>query len=162
MAKRYNRIATLARRRTNGNPGPWDFQIGHPWGFLATSRHLRSRPALSKAVADFLLSDASMAGDFEDMLMMMTVYKLRVSKRVKLHLKQWLKAGCPTWKDNPALSAALVALYAGELSNGLHTYYEVRGASSRFWNAAHDSSLPVDRDGEPVINFDETGALITA
>jgi len=137
MAKRYNRIATLASRRTNGNPGPWDFQIGHPCGFLATSRHLRSRPALSKAVSDFLLGDASMSGDFEDMLMMMTVYKLRVSKRVKLHLKQWVKAGCPTWKNNSALSVALVKLYTGKFNNELHTYYDIRDASRNFWNAAN-------------------------
>jgi hypothetical protein len=101
-----------------------------------------------------------MSGDFEDMLMMMTVYKLKVSKRVKLHLKQWVKAGCPTWKKNSALSAGLVKLYTGKFDREVSTYYDVRDVSSKFWNAA-DGELPVDCDGEPVINFDETGALIT-
>lgn len=138
MAKRHNRISTLVNRATNGNAGPWGFQIGHPCGFLATSRHLYYRPGLSKAVGDFLLSDASMSGDFEDMLMMMTVYKLKVSRRVKLHLKQWLKAGCPTWKDNPALSTALLWLYT---ESKISYYPSVLDANQKFWNATNRGEL---------------------
>jgi hypothetical protein len=91
---------------------------------------------LSKAVGDYLLSDASMSGDFEDMLMMMTVYKLKVSKRVKLHLKQWVKAGCPTWKNNIALGIALAALYTGKFGNSASTYYDVRDISNKLWTSA--------------------------
>jgi hypothetical protein len=136
MAKRYNRISTLVNLKPSSNPGPWGLEIGHPCGFLATDRHLRTRPSLSKAVGDYLLSDASMSGDFEDMLMMMTVYKLKVSKRVKLHLKQWVKAGCPTWKNNIALGIALAALYTGKFGNSASTYYDVRDISNKLWTSA--------------------------
>ena len=134
MATRHNRLFTLLSRRTNCNAGPWGYQVGHPCGFIATTRHLRARPSLSKAVGDMLLDDATMSGDFEDMLMMMKVYKLSLSKRVKLHLKQWVKAGCPTWRENEALSRALVKLYTGGF--GEMTTYQTRDASAELWEAA--------------------------
>lgn len=136
MSVRRNRIATLANRNTNENCGPWELAVGHPCGFIASSRHLRARPKLSKAVGDFLLSDATMSGDFEDMLSLMVVYRLKVSKRVKLHLKQWHKLGCPTWKKNDALSLALHMLYTGGLADACSTSYEVRDCSAKFWATA--------------------------
>lgn len=161
MAKRMNKVAALINRNGGKNAGPWDFQIGHPCGFIATSRHLRSRPALSKAVGDFLLADASMSGDFEDMLMMMSVYKLSLSKRVKLHLKQWMKLGCPTWKGNKDLSAGLVWLYT--TNTGYGCYYHIRDTSAELWAASNSKlgELPIDCDGEPIINFRADGSLVT-
>lgn len=159
MPKRFNRIATAIGRVTTDNVGPWELAVGHPCGFISSSRHLRARPKLSKAVGDFLLSDATMSGDFENMLSLMVVYRLKVSKRVKLHLKQWHKLGCPTWKKNDALSRGLHRLYTGGLADAVPTMYDVRDCSAKFWAAS--DTLPVDVDGEPVINFDENGVLIT-
>jgi hypothetical protein len=161
MTTRHNRVTMLTNRNTNGNAGPWGFQIGHPCGFIATSRHLRSRPRLSKAVGDFLLADASMSGDFEDMLMMMSVYKLKLSKRVKLHLKHWVALGCPTHKENHALSKGLVWLYTFNGADAPPAYYVVRDMARDMW-AATNRPLPIDCDGEPIINFDAAGDLITA
>lgn len=162
MAKRMNKLATLINRKGGKNAGPWGIQIGHPCGFIATSRHLRSRPALSRAVGDFLLADASMSGDFEDMLMMMSVYKLSLSKRVKLHLKQWMKAGCPTWKNNKGLSAGLVWLYT-ETNREYASYDFFRDTSAELWAASNSElgELPIDCDGEPIINFRADGSLVT-
>jgi hypothetical protein len=137
MTTRHNRLCTLINRHTNANAGPWGIQIGHPCGFIATDRHLAARPSLSKSVGDFLLNDASMAGDFEDMLMMMKVHGCKLSKRVKLHLKHWVKAGCPTHKNNSALSIALHGLYTGKFKNIVSTHYEVRDLNHKFWSASN-------------------------
>lgn len=162
MAKRMNKLAALINRKGGKNEGPWGIQIGHPCGFIATSRHLRSRPALSKAVGDFLLEDASMSGDFEDMLMMMQCYRLKLSKRVNLHLKQWVKAGCPTWRDNKGLSEGLVWLYS-KVDRSWSAYDFFRDTSDDLWKAAAptEGKIPVDIDGEPIINFRADGSLVT-
>jgi hypothetical protein len=162
MAKRMNKLAALINRKGGNNAGPWGIQIGHPCGFIATSRHLQSRPALSKAVGDFLLEDASMSGDFEDMMAMMQVYRLKLSKKVKLHLKQWMKLGCPTWKENQGLSNGLVWLYT-KIDREYASYHFFRDTSAELWAASNSElgELPIDCDGEPVINFRADGSLVT-
>lgn len=95
MPKRLSKVNSVVRRDLKELPDV--VLIGHPCGFIAPVGWLRSRPKLSIAAGDFLLNDASMQGDFEEMLCKMIIGGATVSRRVKRHLKHWYSKGCPHW-----------------------------------------------------------------
>ena len=61
MPKRLNKVATIVEKKLSENAC---YSIGHPCGFIAPGPWLARRPKASRAVADFLVNDATFSGDF--------------------------------------------------------------------------------------------------
>jgi hypothetical protein len=96
MPKRVTKIVAVISKQLYEHPE--HCSIGHPCGFIAPGPWLGSRPKYSVAVGDFLLNDASFAGDFETMLIELMLCNGEVSSKVKKHLRFWARKGCPTWQ----------------------------------------------------------------
>lgn len=119
MAKRYCRMTTVIHNSgpRYGNP---EWLIGHPCGPIANYRWLKEHPKDSVRTAELLLQDANITkGDFETMIMRMHMMKLKIGKRAKLHLKQWIKLGCPTWRQHEQISAWLTDINTRAMHCGM-------------------------------------------
>ena len=158
MTKRFSRVRTIINRNVPCDINN-DVAIGHPCGYIASASYLRAHPKDSRAVAYYLVGDASFSGDFELMLVDMALCNCEMPRSVWRHLKHWVSRGCPHWKNNSAFSAALVwwwekhswcfvpnrnercqgALDAADYYRGVAFEHLVS-----FQKAASDNSNPVD------------------